>query len=203
MIAVEDPARKAGLAALARNQQHILEAPLFLVWLADLARLEEIGRRKNAKTEALSYFETLLVGVIDAALAAQNAVVALESLGLGSVYIGAIRNHPVEVAELLALPPNVVAVFGLCVGYPDPERPAAIKPRLPQNVVLHCERYDTALPQHTIDGYDAALTAFQLSERVPAVGWTTPALDRVRGPEALSGRDRIREALTRLGFDLR
>ena len=58
---------------------------------------------------------------IDAALAAQNAVVAAQSLGLRTVYIGAMRNDPVRVAELLGLPPRAFVVFGLCVGYADPE----------------------------------------------------------------------------------
>ncbi|WP_415078380.1 nitroreductase family protein [Pseudomonas cerasi] len=70
--------------------------------------------------------ESLLLGTIDSALAAQNAVVALESLGLGSVYIGAIRNDIEGVAKELGLPPQVYPVFGLCVGYPSAERPAQV-----------------------------------------------------------------------------
>lgn len=66
----------------------------------------------------------------------------LESLGLGSVYIGAIRNAPKQVAEELALPPRVLPVFGLCAVCADPDAPAEIKPRLPQSVVLHRDRYD-------------------------------------------------------------
>lgn len=62
-------------------------------------------------------FESLLLGTIDAALAAQNAVVALESFGLDSVYIGAIRNDIEGGAKELGLPPQVYPVFGLCIGY--------------------------------------------------------------------------------------
>lgn len=80
--------------------------------------------------ESLPYLESLLLGKIDAALAAQNAVVALESLGLGSVYIGGIRNYIEGVANELGLPPQVYPVFGLCVGYPSPDRPVKVKPRL-------------------------------------------------------------------------
>jgi nitroreductase len=202
VVAIENPATRRELARLARSQKAIEEAPLFLVWLADLARLETIGRRKDAPTDALGYLETLFVAIIDAALAAQNAVTALESLGLGSVYIGAIRDRPVEVAEVLGLPPNVVAVVGLCVGRPDPARPADIKPRLPQRVVLHRERYDAGLPRDAVDGYDETLAAFQRGQALPAIGWTAAALQRVRGPQSLSGRDRIRQALAERGFGL-
>lgn len=203
VVAVEKAETKARLAEIAGGQKHVVEAPLVLVWLADLARLEAIGRRKGAPTEALGYLETAFIGIIDAALAAQNAVVALESLGLGSVYIGALRNRPREVAELLGLPPNVFGVFGLCVGYPDPERPADVKPRLSQRLVVHRERYDASLPQDAIDAYDGALKTFQESQKMPVVGWTGTALNRVRGPEALAGRDHIRDDLTALGFGLR
>ena len=61
-----------------------------------------------------------MVACIDAALAAQNAVVAAESLGLRTVYIGAMRNDPAQVHELLGLPQKAFVVFGLCVGYADP-----------------------------------------------------------------------------------
>ena len=67
----------------------------------------------------LDYLEPFIVGIIDTALAAQSAAIALESLGLGFVYIGAMRNHPEEVAAELGLPPHVMALFGMCVGYPD------------------------------------------------------------------------------------
>ncbi|WP_127091994.1 NADPH-dependent oxidoreductase [Aquabacter cavernae] len=203
VVAVEDPATKARLAQVAGGQKHVIEAPLVLVWLADLARLEEIGRRAGVPTDGLSYLETLFVGIIDAALAAQNAVVALESLGLGSVYIGALRNRPEEVAELLGLPKNVLAVFGLCVGYADPERPADVKPRLPQSLVLHRERYDPALAAAALDQYEAALTTFQEGQKMPPLGWSSVVLKRVKGPESLSGRDRMRAALEALGFGLR
>ncbi|PLZ01033.1 NADPH-dependent oxidoreductase [Burkholderia sp. WAC0059] len=203
VVAVEDPDRKARLSALAANQSHIRKAPLFLVWLADLARLEAAAHRTSAPTGGLPYLETLLVGIIDAALAAQNAAVALESLGLSSVYIGAIRNHPEQVAAELGLPPRVLPVFGMCVGYADESEPAQVKPRLPQSVVLHRERYDAQVDQPGIAAYDRVMSAFQTTQGLEAAGWTRRSLERWRSPEALHGRDRLREALNALGFELR
>ena len=140
VVAVEDEARKARLAALAGNQTHIIEAPLFLLWVVDLHRLTALGEARGEPAKALEYLESFVLGVVDTALAAQNAVVALESLGLGAVYIGGIRNKPAEVAAELGLLANAFALFGLAVGKPDPARPASIKPRLPQDVVLFKER---------------------------------------------------------------
>src|SRR3546814_7369666 len=110
----------------------IVQAPLFLVWLIDLGRLTRLAEARGVSSEALTYLESFLLGAVDASLAAQSAVVALESLGLGSVYIGGIRNRPAEVVAELGLPRNVFPVFGLVVGRPDPAKPAHIKPRLPQ-----------------------------------------------------------------------
>jgi nitroreductase len=203
VIAVEDRARIARLADLAGAQRHIREAPLFLVWLADLARLEQIGRDREIELEGLKFLESFLLGVIDAALAAQNAVIALESLGLGTCYIGAIRNKPLEVAAELGLPPNVFAVFGMTVGIPDPARPADIKPRLPQPVVLHREQYGAPAPADMLADYDAALRSFEVEQGMPPDRWTDKAISRVRTPQSLSGRDVLRQALHQLGFTLR
>ena len=203
VVAVEDAERKARLSVLAGNQAHIRDAPLLLVWLADLARLEAVAARANVKPEGLHYLETLLVGVIDAALAAQNAVVALESLGLGSVYIGAIRNAPEQVAAELALPPHVLPVFGLCVGYADSTRPAQVKPRLPQSVVLHRERYDAHVQAPGIALYDGILSEFQAQQGQSEAAWTDRSVERWRTRESLHGRDRLRDALASLGFELR
>jgi nitroreductase len=203
VVAIEDPQRKARLSALAGNQEHIRHAPLFLVWLADLARLESVAERASVKPEGLHYLETLLVGVIDAALAAQNALVALESLGLGSVYIGAIRNAPEQVAKELALPPHVLPVFGLCVGYSDPARPAEVKPRLSQSVVLHREQYDAPAQTQGIALYNDILAGFQVRQGQSDARWTDRSIERWRTRESLHGRDRLRDALNALGFELR
>jgi len=203
VVAIENPERKARLAELAGGQSHVRAAPLFLVWLADLARLEAAGARSSASVEGLHYMETLVVGMIDAALAAQNAVVALESLGMSAVYIGGIRNQPEQVAAELGLPPRVLPVFGLCVGYPDETRPADVKPRLPQEVVLHREQYDAQSQVAAIAQYDEVMGGFQTAQGLSAAGWTSRSLARWRSRESLHGRDRLRDALNALGFELR
>ena len=125
VVAVEDPTRKARLAELASGQKHIVQCPLYLVWCVDLARLRLAAEERQIVLEGLDYLEPFIVGVVDAALAAQSAAIALESLGLGFVLIGAMRNHPEAVAAELGLPPHVMALFGMCVGYPDPAVPTA------------------------------------------------------------------------------
>lgn len=204
VIAVEDAARKDRLATLGGDQQFIRACPLFLVWIADLARLEAIGTQRGLVHDGLDYLEMFMLALVDAALAAQNAAVAAESLGLGVVYIGAMRNHPEAVAAELCLPPRSFAVFGMCVGYPDAQRLAAIKPRLPQRAVLHRETYDADALPDAVTAYDATMATFYREQQMRTSGpWAEHSLRRVAGPQTLSGRDRIREALHKLGFELR
>jgi nitroreductase len=203
VVAVEDPDRKARLAALAGHQKHIVQAPLFLVWLVDLHRLRTIGDDRGVPTGALDYLETFLLGAVDTALAAQSAVVALESLGLGSVYIGGIRNDPDGVAAELDLPPHVFPLVGLAIGYPDPDAPASVKPRLPQAAILSRETYNRGDVGDEVAHYDRALRSFQREQRMPERDWSDQATQRVRGPESMSGRDALRAVLNGLGFELR
>lgn len=203
VIAVEDPDRRARLAALAGNQKHIAQAPLFLVWLIDLHRLESVGRARGVPTDGLHFLETFLLGSVDTSIAAQNAVVALESLGLGAVYAGGIRNKPAEVARELGLPSHVVALVGLAIGYPDPTAPASVKPRLPQEAVLFREHYSSVDRDSAVTTYDVRLRGFQREQGMAERDWSDQATHRVRDTEALSGRDALRDMLSGLGFQLK
>src|SRR5581483_1163791 len=191
VIAVEQPDHKSRLETLAGDQPFIRDAPLLLVWLADLARLDAIAAERQQAVEGTQYLEEFIVGVVDAALAAQSALIAAESLGLGGVYIGAMRNLPEQVAAALRLPPHVFAVFGMAVGWPDPARASDVKPRLPQRVVLHRETYDAAMPRHAVEEYNATLRGFQAEQGMKLVDWTQQCINRVKDAAALRGRDRM------------
>ncbi|MFI5893894.1 NADPH-dependent oxidoreductase [Actinoplanes sp. NPDC051513] len=201
VVAVRDPDRKARLAALAGNQAFVAQAPLFLVWVADLSRARRLAAGAGVELAATEYLETTLIGFVDTALAAQNAVLAASSLGLGSVFVGAIRNHPAEVAAELGLPPHAVATFGLAVGTPDPDEPAGVKPRLPPAAVLHRERYDAAADEH-ISAYDERLAAYNAHYGL-AGNWSSRVLARLRGPESMAGRHVLRQTLEALGLPSR
>jgi nitroreductase len=204
VVAVEETTRKERLAELAGNQAHIRQCPLFLVWLADLARLTHVAEQRGSASAGLEYLEMFVMATIDAALAAQNAAVAAESLGLGMVYIGGIRNQPEAVAETLQLPPHLFAVFGMCVGYADSAQPAAIKPRLPLEAVLHRETYSLSSQDAAIAAYNQVMQAFYESQQMNVTGdWAEHSLQRVATAAALNGRDQLRAALDRLGFPLR
>lgn len=203
VVAVEDGARRARLAELAGRQAQIAQAPLLLVFLADLSRHARMGAARGEAMDGLDYLEAFLLAAVDAALAAQNVVVAAEALGLGTVYIGAMRNHPLEVAAELRLPPRCAAVFGLCVGRPDPTVATDVKPRLPQPVVLHRETYDAGAEADGVAGYDAALSSFRAEQGMTEVPWSRQTVERLRTAASLHGRHELAATLRAMGFALK
>lgn len=200
VISVTDPILREELSKIAGNQKHILQCPLFLVWLCDLSRNERLGQASGVDLKALALTESFVVGVVDAALAAQNAVVAAESLGLGSVYIGALRNDSARVAHLLSLPKGVFAVFGLCVGHTTAN--AEVKPRLPQEAVIFENHYVVGDEPKICQAYDEVLGDFSRRQNMTQDTWTGRVIERMQ-KKAVSGRAQLRSILAGLGFPLR
>jgi len=204
VLAVENPACKARLSRLAGDQAFIRAAPLFLVWLVDQHKLRAVGAAEEREPLALDYLESFLLGAVDTSLAAQNAMVALESLGLGATYVGGIRNKPADVAAELDLPPHVFALFGMAVGWPDPAAGLEVKPRLEQKLVLQREQYRWSDAEtRAVEDYNPRIRAFQRRQGMIEQDWTSQALKRTTGPESMAGRHALRDILKRLGFALR
>ena len=110
-----------------------------MVWCADVRRSAIACRNAGGFGHHRHDRGSFVIATVDVALAAQNAVVAAESLGYGICYIGAVRNDPQTVSDLLELPEDVYPVFGLCIGVPDQD--PEVKPRLPLDLVLREETY--------------------------------------------------------------
>ncbi len=204
VIAIQDPEQKAKAATLCGDQEFIRQAPLFLLLCADLNRLTTVSELNELPGEALDYFEMFLMATIDASLAAQNAAIAAESLGLGICYVGAARNKPRELSELLQLPPRVFALFGMAIGKPSETDVSAIKPRLPQAEMLHHEVYGWTDRKQWIDRYSATMSDFYLSQHMNVQGdWAKHSAKRVATAEALSGRHILLDFLHERGFGLK
>ena len=207
VVAVTEASRRARLAELCGQQPHIARAPLFLAWCADLRRLERACELRGY-TQVTEYVENFLVGVLDAGLAAQNAALAAESLGLGICYIGGIRNNSQAVIDLLALPRLVFPVVGMTVGWP--EAAPVVRPRLAPSAVLHWERYDPQPGDAALREYDKAMIATGIYEgrQVPVpgapgvmeeYGWLEHSARRV----SRASRTDLRPVLERQGFPLK
>lgn len=83
-----------------------------------------------------------MIGSIEGGLVGQNIMVMAESIGLGGVIIGGIRNNPNKVIELLGLPKCTFPLFGICLGYPDSKQMPWLKPRLPKEIAIFDECYN-------------------------------------------------------------
>jgi FMN reductase (NADPH) len=130
IIGVTDQAKKDKLAEVVGNQPYVANNGHFFVFCADLHRHAIISELENKDVlPSLESTEKFMVSLIDAALAAQNAAVAAESMDLGICYIGGIRNNLEEVQRILKTPEYVIPLFGMAVGYP--EKINDKKPRLP------------------------------------------------------------------------
>ena len=198
VIEIRDPERKAAASELAGDQEFIRQAPVFLVFIADWARNRAIAKHHDQPDAGIDYLESTLVSFVDAGVAAQNAAIAAESLGLGITYVGSVRNNPIALSELLQLPAGAFPVAGMAIGHPHPDDAARVKPRLPQDIVRHRETYTTPADS-AIDAYDDALSAYYASQG-SARPWSPTVLARVRDEASLRGRHVMREALEQRGL---
>ena len=194
VIRIISQQNRQALAALAGGQAYIEQAPEFLVFCADLHRAGWCcqGNMVEGMTEHF------MIATIDTALFAQNVVVAAESVGLGICYIGALRNDPQQVSELLALPRLVYPVFGLCLGYPDQE--PQCKPRLPLASVLMEDCYQE-VNEALLAQYDQTMKAYYQQRTGGKVkrGWSQE-MSALLGKES---RSHMREFLAQKGFAMR
>ncbi|MDO4433365.1 MAG: oxygen-insensitive NADPH nitroreductase [Alysiella sp.] len=153
IIRVTDKAKRAQIREVCANaykgklgHHYVENCAEFLVFCADAAR--HLHFAPNAQ---IDWTEVLLIGAVDAGITAQNVLLTAESLGLGGVYIGSLRNDLAQITEILALPYGVFPLFGMCLGYPDHE--PGQRPRLPMNIVLSENTYQNAneVELHTYD----------------------------------------------------
>ncbi len=204
VIAIQEPSHKDAVATLCGNQEFIRRAPLFLVFCADLARLSAVSEREGLAGEGLDYFEMFIMATVDASLAAQNAALTAESLGLGICYVGAARNHSRELATALNLPPKAFALFGMAIGVPAEGDTSAVKPRLPQAEALHLETYGADAQEENVAEYNAIMKEFYESQNMKVGGdWSLHSAQRVQNVQALTGREVLREVLIERGFGLK
>jgi nitroreductase len=197
VVSVQDPARRKEIAQLCADQAQVHAAPWFFAFLVDHYRLRRCAALVGEECKGLDYNEFYTMAVVDASLAAERMVCAAEAVGLGICYIGALRNDPNAVADLLSLPEGTFGLFGLCIGYPSEDARAEIKPRLPQSAVWMRETYDRGA---SIGDYDERMSAFYESQKMKGeVTWTMRSGRRV-DEHHLTGREVLRRFLEQQGF---
>jgi len=137
ILEVKDQSMKEKLVKTCDNQPHIAKAPLVLIFLADMQRWYDYYTESNVpemcakinKEYRTPDESDLLLACCDALIAAQNAVIAAESIGIGSCYIGDIIENIEIHRKMFNLPVWVFPIAMLCFGYPkqDPSKRIPIK----------------------------------------------------------------------------
>ena len=142
ILDITDPEKKALLAKSCDDQPFIAKAPMVLIFCADYRRWYDVFC-KYVDDVRKPDMGDLLLAEADALIAAQNAVVAAHSLGLGSCYIGDITENYEYHKKLLNLPKYVVPAAMLCFGYPTQQQLRRPKPpRHPVEALVHENGYD-------------------------------------------------------------
>ena len=150
IIEIEDQALKDRLAKTCDNQPFIAKAPLVLVFLADYQRWQDYFQHcdvaglcaRQGLPQHNPQEGNLLLACCDAVIAAQTAVLAAESLGIGSCYIGDMMENYEIHRELLRLPRYAFPITMVCFGYPrDPQPQREQTSRFAPEFIVHKNQY--------------------------------------------------------------
>ncbi len=172
IVRVRDKAKRAAFRQISNNldedkynellaqgkrlgHAYVEDCAEFLVFCMDAHRHHQLAEVNTDWTEVA------LIGAIDSALMAQNILAAAESLGLGGVFIGSLRNNIARAGDLLDLPKHVVPLFGLCLGHPDwtSKINQTQRPRLPLDVLVSTDTYEVASDE-ALSAYNQEVHAY-------------------------------------------
>ena len=198
VIRVRAAEKRERIAELAGGQPYVASCSEFLVFCADMKRVFEATERAGREPQR-GMTEQFIIATVDAALFAQNVVVAAESADLGICYIGGIRNNPEQISALLELPDDVYPVFGLCLGYPD--QAPEIKPRLPLDAILKEDRYHDDGEAAAVDAFDKTMNAYyqRRSSNQKTATWS----DQISVLFTDKTRPHMRDFLRQRGFEMK
>lgn len=140
ILDITDAELKQRLSVTCDNQPFIAKAKMVLIFCADLQKWYDAFVEGGCEPRKPGPGDFTLA-VSDANIAAQNAVVAAQSMGIGSCYIGDIMENCEIHRELLHLPEYVFPAAMLVFGYPtqqQQERPKPQRCRLEDIVQENC-----------------------------------------------------------------
>ncbi|CEM62806.1 NADPH-dependent oxidoreductase [Treponema phagedenis] len=169
----------------AKNMNSIKACSVFLLYCIDFYKFTVCGDFSLSDSA-----EPLMIASVDIGLAMQNAAVAAESLRLGCVCIGGIRNQQAHIIEALKLPKFVYPLVGLAIGKPDEN--TQVKPRLPDSVNVFYNRYDAAQVQEKdLQAYNQTMKDFAVQSGYTTEDWINKFLEFYTKPHYAKNTDEM------------
>jgi nitroreductase len=182
------------------NVNAINTSAVVLIWLADLSRIKVALDSVKVDARTLSqptFADYHLKAIIDATIAAQTFCLAAESMGIEGTYCGAIRQLSIEFLEAeFNLPKYTFPVFGTIHGYCEIENPV-IKPRLPNEMVLHRGSYNKMQSAAEFEKYNNVHTR-NISKNVSS--YESRVVERLKPTYT---KEHVGDSLRHMGFDFK
>ena len=184
IIDVRDAARRAAIHALVPGMPWMADAPALLVFCANGRRFKHLFERRG-RPFTNDHLDGFFNPSVDAALVMMNFINAAGAAGLVGCPISMIRNAPERLAEILELPPRVVPVAGLCLGFPAQAR--QVNPRLPLAATFHVDGIGTPDDDAAIDDFDRRYVAARRAVLPPGAAapraWSDERADQYAQPQ--------------------
>ena len=201
IIRVTNPDMKKKIAEIC-NQEYVARVTELLIFIVDQYRNNQIAKEKNCFVETAGDMDRFFAAFTHACIMAQNIVIAAESMGLGTVYLGSILNDSEKICELLKLPKLTFPVIGLGLGYPN-QNPQ-IKPRMEMKLRVFENTYkvfESYLDQ--LEEYDKEMrTYYDLREPGKrADSFSNQVVTRLN--QRIPKRQEILNVIRKQGFDLK
>ena len=172
ILDITDQSLKEKLAVTCDNQPFIAKGKMVLIFCADCQKWYDVFEETGCEPRKPGVGD-LMLAVTDAAIAAQNAVMAAGSLGIGSCYIGDIMENCEAHREILNLPPYVFPATMLVFGYPTKQQ---LKRQKPERVAMCHLVHENAYHRMDIKELEVMLT--YKSANKPWIDWMKAFCDR-------------------------
>lgn len=161
VLVIKDEDKKKTLSKTCDNQEFIGKAPVVMIFLADMNKIYKYmdccDVEDYAKKHDIDYVKgdmaSLFLSISDTMIAAQNAVIAGESLNIGSCYIGDIMENYETHRTLLNLPDNVFPIGMLTLGYYPQGYKRVYRPRFDDKYIFFEESYKDLVKEDYEDMY--------------------------------------------------
>ena len=151
---------------------YISKAPIFLLFVIDYNKIEKAIAMEGQEMIASENLESLLVGSVDVGISISAMSAAAESLGLGTVVVGAIRKDTTKIIDLFKLPKYTFPIAGMAIGYPSEKASTQITPRLSMETFAHRNVYKLDNFEKHLADYHQTMKEFYATRGIQDLTWS-------------------------------